>query len=193
MGAHTPQATLRTSMGLPAGRLAMWWLLASEIVIFGGLLGSYIMLRFVNPQWAQEAAHTNAWAGGANTIVLLSSSLSAVLAHNAAERGDGKKAAAYLMWTILGAIMFMVIKLGWEYVPEIQAGYTPLKSVYWTFYYMATSLHGLHVVGGALVMAIIIPAVRRNENLQRVEYVGIYWHFVDVVWIFIFPLFYIAG
>jgi len=180
-------------MGLPAGRLGMWWLLASEIVIFGGLLGSYIMLRFVNPQWAQEAAHTNAWAGGANTIVLLSSSLSAVLAHNAAERGDGKKAAAYLMWTILGAIMFMVIKLGWEYVPEIQAGYTPLKSVYWTFYYMATSLHGLHVVGGALVMAIIIPAVRRNENLQRVEYVGIYWHFVDVVWIFIFPLFYIAG
>jgi len=188
-----PEATLRTSMGLPAGRLAMWWLIASEIVIFGGLLGSFILLRFVNPQWGLDAAHTNAWAGGANTIVLLTSSLSAVLGHNAAMNGDGKKAANYLLLTILGAVLFMVIKLGWEYIPEIAAGYTPLTSPYWTFYYMATSLHGLHVVGGAIVMIVILPAVRRNQDLQRVEYVGIYWHFVDAVWIFLFPLFYIAS
>lgn len=193
MVGNAPQATLRTAMGIPSGRLAIWWLLASEIVIFGGLLGIYLILRVVNPSWGAEAAHTNFWAGFANTIVLLSSSLSVVFAHSAAERGDGKKAVFYLILTIIGAVIFLIIKLGWEYYPELSAGYTPLRSVYWAFYYMATGLHGAHVVVGAIVMLILMPAVKRNENLQRVEYIGIYWHFVDAVWIFLFPLFYLAS
>jgi len=194
MGAQfTPQATLRTSMGLPAGRLAMWWLLCSEIVIFGGLLGSYLLLRVMNPAWGEEAAHTSLAAGATNTLVLLTSSLSVVLGHQAAERGEGKKASVYLMYTILGGILFMFIKLYFEYIPELALGYTPFKSVFWAFYYLSTSLHGLHVLAGMIVMLIIIPAVRRNENLQRVEYIGIYWHFVDAVWIFLFPLFYMAS
>jgi heme/copper-type cytochrome/quinol oxidase subunit 3 len=190
---RAPEATLRTAMGMPAGRMAMWWLIASEICVFGGLLGSYVMLRIVNPQWGMEAAHTNAWAGGVNTIVLLTSSLSVVLAHAAAERGDGPRAARYLVLTILGGLMFLIVKLAWEYIPEIGAGYTPFRNVFWTFYYLATALHGLHVVGGMAAMAVMLPAVRRNQNLQRVEYVGIYWHFVDAVWIFLYPLFYIAS
>ncbi len=194
MSAHsTPQATLRTTMGLPAGRLAMWWLLVSEIMIFGGLLGSYLLLRVVNPQWGAEAAHTNLLAGSINTLVLLTSSLFVVLAHVATQRGDGRRAARYLMLTVLGGVLFLVIKLAFEYVPEIGAGYTPFRSVFWTFYYLATALHGLHVVAGMVVMLVLMPAVRRNQNLQRVEYAGIYWHFVDAVWIFLFPLFYIAG
>ena len=79
-----PMATLRSATGVPVGRLAMWWLLASEIVIFGGLLMSYIMHRIGHPEWASEAAHTNTLAGAINTVVLLTSSLSAVLAHQAA-------------------------------------------------------------------------------------------------------------
>jgi len=193
MVAHTPQATMRTAMGIPAGRLALWWVLASEIVIFGGLLGVYLILRVANPSWGAEAIHTNFWAGFTNTIVLLSSSLSAVLAHAAAEKGNGKKAGNYLILTILGAVIFLIIKLGWEYIPEINAGYHPLRNVYWSFYYLATSLHGAHVVGGAIIMLILLPAVRANKNLQRVEYIGIYWHFVDAVWIFLFPLFYLAN
>lgn len=193
MAFQAPEATLRTAMGLPTGRLAIWWLLVSETVIFGGLLGVYILLRVVNPQWGAEAEHTNVLAGGLNTLVLLTSSLFVVMGHAAAERGDGKLAAKYLTYTVLCGLAFLVIKLAWEYVPEISAGYTPFKSVFWTFYYLATTLHGLHVVAGMVVMLILLPAVRRNENLQRVEYVGIYWHFVDTVWIFLFPLFYIAS
>lgn len=194
MSAHiTPQATLRTTMGLPAGRLAMWWLLVSEIVVFGGLLGSYLLLRVANPQWGLEAAHTNLWAGGLNTLVLLTSSLSVVMGHAAAQRGDGAAAAKFLFYTVLGGVAFLIIKLAFEYVPEIGAGYTPFRSVFWSFYYLATGLHGLHVVGGMIVMLVLMPAVRKNRNLQRVEYIGIYWHFVDVVWIFLFPLFYIAS
>ena len=193
MTAHTPQATLRQSMGLPAGRLGLWWLLVSETVIFGGLLGCYLLLRVVNPQWGAEAAHTNALAGGLNTLVLLTSSLFVVLGHAAAEKKDGAKAARYLLYTVLGGLLFLVIKLSWEYAPELSAGYTPFKSVFWAFYYLATALHGLHVIAGMVVMLVLLPAVKRNQNLQRVEYIGIYWHFVDTVWIFLFPLFYIAS
>jgi heme/copper-type cytochrome/quinol oxidase subunit 3 len=74
---------------VPTGRLAVWWVVASEIVIFGGLLASYIMHRLAHPEWADQAAVTNTYIGAFNTLVLLSSSLSAVLAHQAAERGDG--------------------------------------------------------------------------------------------------------
>ncbi|MDH4248904.1 MAG: cytochrome c oxidase subunit 3, partial [Deltaproteobacteria bacterium] len=182
-----------TSMGLPAGRLAMWWLLVSEIVIFGGLLGSYLILRLANPAWGIEAQHMSQMAGTINTLVLLTSSLSAVMAHAAAERKDTKNAVRLLLLTVLGAVAFMVIKLSMEYIPELSAGYTPLRSPYWAFYYLATSLHGAHVVAGAIAMLVILPDVAKGKNLQRVEYVGIYWHFVDAVWIFLFPLFYIAS
>ena len=84
-----PIATTRTMTGMPTGRLAVWWVIASEIVIFGGILGSYVMHRLGHPEWAHQAAHTNTWAGAFNTFVLLTSSLSAVLAHQAAEQKNG--------------------------------------------------------------------------------------------------------
>src|SRR5262245_40169805 len=100
-----PIANTRSVMGVPTGRLAIWWVLASEIVIFGGLLGAYIMHRIGHPSWAGQAIHTNVWAGSFNTLVLLTSSLSAVLAHQAAEHGDGPKAAKLLRLTTLGGLI----------------------------------------------------------------------------------------
>src|SRR5262249_57746117 len=103
-------ATQRASMNIPTGRLAVWWVLVSEIVIFGGVLVSYIMHRLGHPEWAEEAAHTNMWTGAFNTLVLLSSSLSAVQAHKAAEHGDGRRAALLLRLTALGRLPFLVVK-----------------------------------------------------------------------------------
>ena len=91
---------------MPTGLLAVWWVVASEIVIFGGLLMAYIMYRLSHDAWAGEAANTNMWIGAFNTFVLLTSSLFAVLGHQAAEKGDGKKAARYLYYTIGGAVTF---------------------------------------------------------------------------------------
>ena len=102
-----PIANTRSAAGMPTGRLAVWWVVASEIVIFGGLLASYIMQRLAHPEWASQAAVTNVWIGGFNTFVLLTSSLSAVLAHQAAEHGDGKKAAKLLYYTCGGAVTFI--------------------------------------------------------------------------------------
>ncbi len=191
MDAHVPIATTRSATGIPTGRLAMWWVLGSEIVIFGGLLSTYVMLRLQHEHWAAEASHTLTLAGGFNTFVLLTSSLFAVLAHQAAEQGDGAKAARNLWVTIGGGLIFLIVK-GFEYTDEITHGLTIYRDVFWAYYYTATGLHGLHVVAGMVAMGIVASAARRGRNLHRVEYVGIYWHFVDAVWIFLFPLLYIA-
>jgi heme/copper-type cytochrome/quinol oxidase subunit 3 len=186
-----PAATLRSATGIPTGRLAVWWLLASEVVIFGGVLGSYLMFRLGHPEWADAAAHTNTWIGAFNTLVLLTSSFTAVLAHQAAERGDGKTAAKFLVLTIGGALTFLVVTSA-EWTIEITAGYTITANGFWSFYYTAAGLHALHVIAGAIIMGIVAFDAYRGRELQRVELIGIYWHFVDVVWIFLFPLLYIA-
>lgn len=189
--AHIPLATTRSATGIPTGRLALWLVLASEIVIFGGLLASYLMLRLYNAHWAAEAAHTNTWAGAFNTFVLLTSSLFAVLGHQAAENDDGPGAARYLWMTIGGGAVFMLVK-AFEYTTEISHEFTLHRDVFWSFYYTATGLHGLHVLVGMLIMGMVAADARKDRNLHRVELVGIYWHFVDAVWIFLFPLLYIA-
>jgi len=186
-----PIATTRSATGIPTGRLAIWWVLASEVVIFGGLLATYLMFRIGHPEWANAAAVTNTWIGAFNTFVLLSSSFTAVLAHQAAEHGDGKKAARYLMVTMGGALTFLVVK-SFEWYHEIVEGYTITTNGFWQFYYTAAGLHALHVIAGGIIMGVVAKDAWEGRELQRVELIGIYWHFVDVVWIFLFPLLYIA-
>jgi heme/copper-type cytochrome/quinol oxidase subunit 3 len=191
MSAAKPVATTRSSTGIATGKLAIWWLLASEIVIFGGVLCSYIVHRLGHVEFGDYASHTNVWAGGFNTFVLLTSSLFAVLAHQAAERGDGKKAHKLLWMTIAGGAIFLVVKsFEWHY--EISHGYTLQSNAFWHFYYTAAGLHALHVIGGMIGIAIVAQQAKQGRHLHRVELAGIYWHFVDVVWIFLFPLLYIA-
>jgi cytochrome c oxidase subunit III len=186
-----PIATTRSATGIPTGRLAIWWVLASEIVIFGGLIGAYLMHRLGHPEWADAAANTNTWIGAFNTFVLLTSSFTAVLAHQAAEAGNGKLAAKYIYMTCGGAVLFVLVK-SFEWYTEISHGYTITSNGFWSFYYTAAGLHALHVIAGAIIMLFVAHAAKKNEELHRVELIGIYWHFVDVVWIFLFPLLYIA-
>jgi cytochrome c oxidase subunit III len=189
--AAKPLATTRHVMDLPTGRLAVWWVLASEIMIFGGLLGVYVMHRIGHPSWTAQAIHTNIWTGGFNTFVLLTSSLSAVLAHQAAERQDGKRAATFLRLTVLGGGVFLCVK-AYEWTHEIREGFTITSNLFWSFYYTAAGLHALHVFAGMIIMLIVAASAAKNKELARVENIGIYWHFVDVIWIFLFPLLYIA-
>ena len=178
-------------MDIPTGRLAVWWVLASEIVIFGGLLGAYIMHRLGHASFAEQAVHTNVWAGGFNTLVLLTSSLSAVLAHHAAGQGNGAKAAKLLRLTVGGGGVFLIVK-AFEWTHEIQAGFTITSNLFWSFYYTAAGLHAAHVIAGMVILLIVAADAAKNRHLNRVENIGIYWHFVDLVWIFLFPLLYIA-
>jgi heme/copper-type cytochrome/quinol oxidase subunit 3 len=186
-----PIATTRSATGIPTGRLAVWWLLASEIVIFGGILASYVMHRLGHPEFGDYAAHTNPHIGFTNTCVLLMSSYFAVRAHYCAEHGDGKGAFKWLWFCIGGAVTFLIIK-SIEWSIEISHGYTITANAFWSFYYTAAGVHASHVIAGATIMAWVASYAKRNEELQRVELVGLYWHFVDLVWIFLFPLLYIA-
>jgi len=189
--AFRPIATTRSATGIPTGKLAVWWLLASEIVIFGGVLASYLMHRLSHDEWAFQAMHTNTTIGTINTLVLLTSSLTAVLAHQAADANDGKKAAKFLWCTVLGAVTFLGIK-SFEWTMEISHGYTITASPFWSFYYTAAGIHACHVIVGAIIMGVIALDAAKGKELQRVELCGLYWHFVDLVWIFLFPLLYIA-
>jgi len=186
-----PIANTRSAAGMPTGLLAVWWVIASEIVIFGGLLMGYLMHRLAHESWAMHANHTNQYIGAFNTFVLLTSSFAAVLGHKAAEAGDGKKAAKMIWLCFLGGATFLVVK-AIEWTIEINAGYTITANTFWSFYYTAAGIHASHVIAGMIIMVFVARKAAKNIDLHHVELIGVYWHFVDVVWIFLFPLLYIA-
>ncbi|HSY75258.1 MAG TPA: cytochrome c oxidase subunit 3 [Bacteroidia bacterium] len=187
---------------VPEGRLGMWVLIAGELVIFGGLIATYLLYRLRYPHWSEMAAHTSTLIGAINTVVLLCSSFAIVKAHEAAQKLDVAKATRWISFTILGGLMFLVDKTI-EYTHEIEHGFTftspklqqagdHVGSLFWSFYYIMTGLHSLHVIAGMIVMIIILFQIRKGKNLHRVELAGMYWHMVDLIWIFLFPLLYIA-
>ena len=194
MQAPVTTGDIHEATGIASGKLALWWFLASEIVTFGGLVGSYVVMRLANPHWAEESAHLNVAIATFNTFILISSSLTMVLAFEAIDYRDQRAARNWLGCTVLGGIIFLIAKAV-EWSLEITHGLVPGVNGFWSFYYTMTGLHGLHVLGGVIVNAILwIIAIRgRLQPLaQRVEYAGLYWHFVDVVWIFLFPLLYLG-
>lgn len=192
MSHAAPAPVERTSTGLPTGRVAMWWFLASEIAIFGGLIMSYILMRASHPEWGEYAAHTVSAAGAFNTVVLLTSSLSAVLAHAAAQHGEHRKASNLTFATVAGGVIFLCVK-AFEYTHEIHEGFTPVTNPFWGYYFFMTGLHGVHVVAGMTALTWAGIKVRKGESPWGVEYAGLYWHLVDVIWIFLFPLLYLAS
>ena len=192
MSMHGPIATHRSATGVPTGRLAVWWLMASEIFIFGGLVACFVLFKLNGTPGFEDASLTSLTAGAINTFVLLTSSLSIVLAHAAIEKGDREKSFLYIWYTIGGGFIFLGIKT-YEYTGKIINGHVITENLFWSFYYTMTGLHALHVIGGMVIMALISFDIRKGHNYQRVELIGIYWHFVDLVWIFLFPLLYIAN
>lgn len=182
----------RTATGMPNGRLGMWWFLASEICVFGGMICIYVLFRLSHPAFAEAASHTLLAAGALNTFILLTSSLTVVLAHAAAEERDRARVLRFEALTILLGLGFLCVK-GFEYTHEIGEGFTPKAGLFWGFYFVMTGLHGLHVIAGMIAHAWACYGVASSQRFSRIAPVGLYWHFVDVVWIFLFPLLYIAS
>ncbi len=187
---------------IPQARLAIWALIAGEFVIFGGLIVMYILNRMKYESWGEMAEHTNVIAGTVNTLVLLTSSYFVVKAHEAAVKKNARAVKKWIWLTIMCALIFLGIK-AYEYTHEIMMGYTMsspalleegkhVETLYWSFYYTMTGLHGLHVIAGALALYFVMRNVTRTgENYHRIEVAGLYWHMVDIIWIFLFPLIYL--
>ncbi len=192
MAHATPLPQARpTITGVPPGRMALWWVIASEVVIFGGLIASYVLFRVRMPAWGESARHTSTALGAFNTLVLLTSSFTVVLVHQAALQRRLEAIRRYLLATIALGGTFLVVK-AIEYTTEIRHGFTFTANLFWSFYYTMTGLHASHVLAGMIAIAIVLRGALRGRHLHRVELAGLYWHFVDIVWIFLFPLLYLA-
>jgi heme/copper-type cytochrome/quinol oxidase subunit 3 len=194
--AHAGSGTAAAELeGLSRGKLGVWWFLASEVMVFGGLIGCYVLARIAAGGWEDEAAHVNTRIGAINTVILVTSSLTIVEAFGAVQAGLRQRAAGFLLATAALGLTFLGIK-GYEYSTEIAHGFVPWSGPFWSFYYTMTGLHALHVFGGIVVNLCLglMAALGRSWAAvsHRVELAGLYWHFVDVVWIFLFPLLYLS-
>ena len=186
---HIPQE--RETVQVSFQKLGFWIFLAGEILILGGLVVSGILFRLSYPHWFEESHHTNVVIGSINTFVLLTGSLTIVLAHKFATLGRWDKVNLFLWLTVLCGAIFMTLKFV-EYSGEIAKGYVPSKSIFWMFYYGITGLHGAHVLAGTLIIVGVIFYLKKRKLVEAVENAGLYWHFVDIVWLYIFPLFYLT-
>jgi len=188
-------------------KLGMWLFLFTEILLFGGLFLLYSVYRATYPlDFHAGGRHLNTVIGIANTVILLTSSLTVALAISAMRKGNRKLTMACLGITIAFALMFLVNKYI-EWMEEIHRGIYPngpalLKlpdgeKIFYGLYYSMTGLHGLHVLAGIIALSIILDFVRREKitstDFIKLENVGLYWHLVDVIWIFLLPLLYLAA
>jgi len=188
-------STLTINSGAdPYGKTGIWWFLSSEIPTFGAVLVAYIVFRLGSAGWGEASAHLNFNIALANTFILLTSSMTIVMAHAGAQAGDFKRAGNLLGVTVLLGLAFLGLK-AFKYSGEIGHGFLPSSGIFWSFYDGMTGLHALHVLAGIIVNCVLwIPALTGAlaSHPHRVEYAGLYWHFVDIVWIFLFPLLYLA-
>lgn len=178
---------------LTAGRLGIWILIASEIVIFAGLLGSYILFRMAHPEWAEESRRLSLGLGGINTLTLLTSNLFMMKASTSAEAGNFKDSKNFMACTMLLGLLFLMVKAG-EYSLEFGHGEFPSTGLFWSFYFLLTGIHGLHILGGIFAIGLLWNRAEKGTLepvRQRVGLTGLYWSFVEVVWIFLFPLLYL--
>lgn len=183
----------QTNREMPFAKMAMWWFLASEVMTFGGFLASYLLFRAAaHGGWSELASHLSPLLATINTVVLLTSSLTIVKAHQAMQHDDQARAKKLLGITVLLGVAFLGVKAV-EYSIELSRGYTPLTHIFWSFYYALTGLHALHVIAGIVVNAVLFAHAGKGKlTLARAEAAGLYWHFVDIVWVFLFPLLYLS-
>jgi len=188
-------------------KLGMWLFLVTEMVLFGGLFIAYSAMRHRYPgEFHQAGAELNATLGVINTFVLLTSSLTVVLSIVATQRGELKRAMAFLGTTIgLGGV-FLVIK-AFEWAAKFHHGLYPNsphlatlppgEQIFFGLYFSMTGLHGLHIIAGMGVLGWVLWMMARGQiradRYIHLENGGLYWHLVDVIWIFLLPLFYLAA
>jgi len=184
----------RPDTGLYNAKMGIWLFLASEVMLFGALFSTYVILRTGNPDWVQHPMNVS--LATLNTMILIASSVTVIMSWASLRLKDFAKFRIYFLSTLLLAGGFMVVK-GIEYNQEFSQGLFPWSDNYMGIYFTLTGLHGLHVVGGMVVIAYLLgPGAKMwktapEQYVNRVESVGLYWHFVDLVWIFLFPSLYL--
>jgi cytochrome c oxidase subunit III len=191
-----------------ACKIGMWLFLATEILLFGGLFCAYGVFRMLYPEAFAQGSHSLDWRlGGFNTVVLLVSSFTIAKAIQDAQRNRQGWLQINLALTMLAGVAFLVIKFVFEYGPKWAEGkrpgalfddafaVSPYEPIWWSLYYVATGIHATHVLIGVLVIGWLWWRARKRHfgptHYNAVEITGLYWHVVDIIWIFLFPLLYL--
>jgi cytochrome c oxidase subunit III len=194
---------------LEASTLGMWVFLVTEIMFFGGMFMAYIVYRVLYPEaWVLGSHHLNVTLGALNTSVLICSSLTMALAVRSAQVSSRKGQIVSLILTILLGSTFLVVKY-FEYKEKFEHHLVPgphfdmtlpeagHQQLFFSLYFMMTGIHAAHMIVGIVLMFVILAMAIRGkfsaEYYTPVEVSGLYWHFVDIVWIFLFPLLYLLG
>jgi cytochrome c oxidase subunit III len=191
-----------------AASLGMWLFLVTEILFFGGLFAGYAIYRWSYPQaFAEASHHLDILLGGFNTIVLIGSSLTMALAVHGGEIGNQKKQIKFLLFTMLLGGIFLGVK-AIEYSHKFHEHHFPGRTfnsdgmhqgaqIFFSFYFAMTGMHALHMIIGMVILTILVILAKKGkftaEYHTPIEMFGLYWHFVDIVWIFLFPLLYLIG
>jgi len=188
-----------------AKKMGMWLFLFTEVLLFGGLFIVYAVYRFKNHEAFHEGSEElSTLIGTINTVFLLTSSLTVALAITAIQKGRSKRAINLIMVTLVLAFAFLVNKY-FEWNVKFEHGLFPGMEHYkmlsngeaqfFNLYFLMTGLHGIHVIVGGILLLIIAEGIKRGNinqgNYIYLENAGLYWHLVDVIWIYLFPLFYL--
>jgi cytochrome c oxidase subunit III len=191
-----------------AATLGMWLFLVTEVLFFGGLFLAYMLYRVWYPEaWAEGSAQLNLTLGTVNTVVLIGSSLTMALAVRGAQTGLRKQTVVWLILTMLLGLAFLVIKY-FEYAEKFEHHHVPGSNfsfpgphagqvqIYFSLYFLMTGLHATHMLIGFGILSVIAWMAHKGrfspEWYTPAEISGLYWHFVDIVWIFLFPLLYLV-
>jgi cytochrome c oxidase subunit 3 len=194
---------------LEASTLGMWLFLVTEVMFFGGMFLIYLIYRVLYPEaWILGSNHLNVAMGALNTGVLICSSLTMALAVRAAQTSDRGAQIRNLILTMLFGSVFLIVKY-FEYAEKFEHHLVPganfdmtlpqanAQQLFFSIYFMMTGIHAIHMIVGIGLMLIILAMAWRGrfsaEYYTPVEMSGLYWHFVDIVWIFLFPLLYLLG
>ncbi len=186
----------RPDTGLFNAKLGIWLFLSSEVMLFGALFSAYVLLRTGAPHWPHGSSILNVPIGAFNTVVLIASSVTMVFSWAALKENKFGKFKLNLGLTILLAFVFLIVK-AIEYGAKFEHHLYPKTSTFLAIYFTLTALHALHVIGGIVVNGYFWgPGARMwqaepERFVNRIEIAGIYWHFVDLVWIFLFPTLYL--
>lgn len=203
---HFPSARAEAE----AGKLGMWLFLVTEVLLFSGLFCAYSAYRTTHAEMFKDAhKHLDVVLGATNTMVLIFSSLTMALGVRSAQMGQKNKTVGFLLVTLACALTFLVVKY-FEYSHKFHLGLLPGSYYHFTghidgpsphiffgIYFLMTGLHGLHVIIGMAAIIWVTVRASRNEFYPKyytpVELVGLYWHLVDLIWIYLFPLLYLVG
>ena len=176
-------------------KLGVWVFLASEMVVFGAMIGGYLYVRVNSASWPVATETHNLLLGTVNTIILLTSSLAMILALQSAKAGNRRGLIAGLSSTIVLGLMFLLVKLGFEWPGLLSKGFNLSSGLPADTYFVLTGAHAVHVAIGLFAVSyLLVKALKGGFSADKhsgVENVGIYWHFVDIVWMLLFPLFYL--